>query len=220
MQHRLVAEHVLGRYLTGLEVVHHEDENPSNNNPRNLWLFPSQADHVAHHQRKRALRYDPKLAARLRPLAADSKVSLREAAHRLDVAIETVRALLAASGTLWQSAAQRELSAKSVRAALQGRSTKEAADLLGVNHQTLRNRFPHLISKRASPGFLDAYRAEIRNLAKRVRAEELSRRYRCSPETVKQAIRRWAKAAPDAWSDVLAFQRSRLGMRRSRGRKA
>jgi hypothetical protein len=38
-----------------------------------------------------------------------------------------------------------------VREALQGRSTEEAADLLGCHHQTLRNRFDHLLDKRISP---------------------------------------------------------------------
>ena len=38
-----------------------------------------------------------------------------------------------------------------VKAALQGRTTLEAAKFLGVNHQTLRNRFEHLLSKRRSP---------------------------------------------------------------------
>ena len=38
-----------------------------------------------------------------------------------------------------------------VREALKGRSTLEAAKILGVNHQTLRNRFPHLLTKRTSP---------------------------------------------------------------------
>lgn len=39
-----------------------------------------------------------------------------------------------------------------VRAALQGRSTAEAAALLGVHHQTLRNRFGHLLDRRRGPG--------------------------------------------------------------------
>jgi hypothetical protein len=39
-----------------------------------------------------------------------------------------------------------------VRKALEGRTTLEASRLLNVNHQTLRNRFAGLISKRRSPG--------------------------------------------------------------------
>lgn len=44
-----------------------------------------------------------------------------------------------------------DLSEAEVFAALQGRTTAEAAQLLGVNHQTLRNRFPHLLKTRRSP---------------------------------------------------------------------
>jgi len=39
-----------------------------------------------------------------------------------------------------------------VREALQGRTTLQAASLLGVHHMTLRNRFGHLLVKRRSPG--------------------------------------------------------------------
>lgn len=47
---------------------------------------------------------------------------------------------------------QAPLTEASVRAALSGRTTREAADCLGVHHQTLRNRFDHLLTKRRSPG--------------------------------------------------------------------
>lgn len=40
----------------------------------------------------------------------------------------------------------------SVRVALEGRSTAEAAALLGVSHNTLRLRYPDLLTKRRSPG--------------------------------------------------------------------
>jgi len=46
LEHRLVMETELGRYLEPEEVVHHKDENPSNNNIDNLQLFASQADHI------------------------------------------------------------------------------------------------------------------------------------------------------------------------------
>jgi hypothetical protein len=45
LEHRLVMERHLGRYLTPAEVVHHRDENPRNNDICNLQLFASQAEH-------------------------------------------------------------------------------------------------------------------------------------------------------------------------------
>lgn len=47
-EHRLVMESVLGRYLEKHEVVHHIDGNPLNNNPSNLVVFGSNADHLRH----------------------------------------------------------------------------------------------------------------------------------------------------------------------------
>jgi len=53
-EHRIVAATVLKRRLRKGEVVHHIDINPSNNNPKNLYVFPSQKEHKAYHQ---ALKY-------------------------------------------------------------------------------------------------------------------------------------------------------------------
>ncbi len=46
-EHRLVMEALLGRYLTALEVVHHEDDNKLNNSPENLELYDSNGKHLA-----------------------------------------------------------------------------------------------------------------------------------------------------------------------------
>lgn len=48
--HRAVAEAVLGRPLRKGEVVHHEDRDKTNNDPKNLIVFPSQAMHARHHK--------------------------------------------------------------------------------------------------------------------------------------------------------------------------
>lgn len=45
-EHRLVMERVLGRHLEPQEVVDHIDGNTSNNDPANLRLFASNADHL------------------------------------------------------------------------------------------------------------------------------------------------------------------------------
>lgn len=47
--HRVVAELMLGRPLAYGEVVHHIDGNKRNNNPDNLMIFSSQAEHAAWH---------------------------------------------------------------------------------------------------------------------------------------------------------------------------
>ncbi len=50
LEHRVVMEKKLGRYLTSEEVVHHKDFNPSNNDPDNLELFANQQEHALYHQ--------------------------------------------------------------------------------------------------------------------------------------------------------------------------
>ena len=48
LEHRLVMEKHLGRYLDPKEVVHHKDDNPQNNSIENLELFACNADHLRH----------------------------------------------------------------------------------------------------------------------------------------------------------------------------
>lgn len=67
LEHRLVMEKHLGRYLDPEEVVHHKDKNPSNNSLDNLELFANQEEHmrVAHNRannlRPRRRRTQPQL---------------------------------------------------------------------------------------------------------------------------------------------------------------
>ena len=48
--HRVVAEQKLGRPLREGEVVHHIDGNKHNNDPQNLMVFESQAEHARWHK--------------------------------------------------------------------------------------------------------------------------------------------------------------------------
>lgn len=220
LQHRLVAEHALGRFLVRGEIVHHENRQKRDNSQGNLIVFPDQSAHLSHHRRQEAPCYRPALIEKLRELATDLALTRLDVAVRLGIDQQTVGAMIRLHGIPWQNRQHSALDEQKVREALLGRSTEEAAQVLGVHQQTLRNNFPRLLVMRVSPGSLNARRYEIRSLATRVRGDALGAILGVSPATVKAAIRRWAKEEPDAWSDVLEFQRSRLGMRWSRGRKA
>ena len=49
--HRVVMERKLGRKLKPGEIVHHIDGDKRNNDPENLMLFPSPAEHARYHMR-------------------------------------------------------------------------------------------------------------------------------------------------------------------------
>jgi len=53
LEHRLVMEKHLGRFLKPEEVVHHIDGNIRNNDVKNLKLFSSHGNHVAFHHKLR-----------------------------------------------------------------------------------------------------------------------------------------------------------------------
>ena len=55
-EHRLVGEAKLGRRLRDGELVHHVDENKQNNDPDNLVVVESNAEHFLHHRKRHDLR--------------------------------------------------------------------------------------------------------------------------------------------------------------------
>lgn len=63
MEHRLVMARMCGFLLTRSEVVNHKDHNPANNDPKNLELWPTNADH----KRGEVGRFVPGVANRISP---------------------------------------------------------------------------------------------------------------------------------------------------------
>lgn len=88
-QHRLVAESVLGRPIARGEIVHHVDENRSNNAPENLRVMHF-SDHLRHHG---AAGRERNLARLTREQVADALAcrSIKNAARHLHVDAQTLR---------------------------------------------------------------------------------------------------------------------------------
>lgn len=157
-QHRLIAESMLGRELERTEVVHHRDEDRTNNCPDNLQVM-TQKEHRSHHGRVLAER-------NLAPIS-------------------------------------REMVAE----ALEGRSLKNAARLLKVDTQTLRNRFPDLTlpRQRKSPTVIDNPRDLEKVLAAapdpNISLEELRKSVQMSAMTILRICKRngveWVKKRRD-----------------------
>ena len=52
LEHRLITEKCLGRYLTKEEVIHHINGIKDDNRPKNLYLFESTSEHTKFHHLK------------------------------------------------------------------------------------------------------------------------------------------------------------------------
>lgn len=59
LEHRLVMEKMIGRYLDPKEVVHHKDGNRLNNDPSNLQLFSENREHLAYELKGRVPKWSP-----------------------------------------------------------------------------------------------------------------------------------------------------------------
>jgi len=146
MQHRLVIECHLNRFLTGIEVVHHEDENMENNLIENLSLFENQAAHMRYHHEKAAKLYDPATVEMVRNAAADPTVRIKG----LSIAPSTVDRICKRYNIRWISDIEKNLPEDEVYKVLQKYQRKEAVKILGVSLQWLWNRHPGLMRKTAS----------------------------------------------------------------------
>jgi len=73
LEHRLVMEKMIGRYLTKSEVVHHRDSNKANNLPENLQLFSENSEHLKHELTGKCPKWTPDGLERIR--AAKPKVT-------------------------------------------------------------------------------------------------------------------------------------------------
>lgn len=61
LEHRLIAEKCLGRYLIKTEVIHHINKITDDNRPENLYLFECSGKHMSYH----FLKYSPDLISNL-----------------------------------------------------------------------------------------------------------------------------------------------------------
>lgn len=86
-EHVLVAEEKLGRSLRRGEVVHHIDENKLNNNPDNLMIFSSHAEHSQYHwdHRDHKLKTQDGRLLSYEDIAKESGVSYLTAYQRIKV---------------------------------------------------------------------------------------------------------------------------------------
>lgn len=220
LQHRLVAEAVLGRFLYAREVVHHDNGDKLDNSVDNLWLFPNQKEHISHHNRKSEGAHDAEYLHLLQETASDPDMSYRKASEKMGWCISTYKKYLHIHSIQWVSP-RRYRTEDEVREALNGRSNPEAAKELGISLQTLHNNFGHLLSKRtARQGFLEPHKEEIRSLARHTSLNQIALKFHTQHSTVNAAVRRWAKQEPDAWSDVLAALPLRKGWQRKPQHKA
>lgn len=203
LQHRLVVEVSIGRFLSKAERVHHRNHCRWDNRPENLELFGSHADHMRAHWAGRG-RNDPAVIAEVLSAAADPTRTLAS----VPLAPASIRAICLSHGVEWVPARgdRQPLTEAMVREAVRERSTREAAAHLGVSVSALYRQFGQLLRKRPSPGALDPHRSEVIRLAyvERQTHAQIAQAFGVSVACVHKSIRRWRSGDPQ---DAPARQR-------------
>jgi hypothetical protein len=191
-QHRLVIECQLGRFLRHGEVVHHRNHVKTDNSLENLELL-SREMHLERHARGH--RATPEVVARVAAAATDRSISFAS----LQMSPRTVQKICEEHQIRWlrrgNGVIAAELSESRVREALQGRTTLQAAAILGCHPQTLYNRFGHLLKKRTTPGALDAHCVDVLQMLRGERRsqKEVADKYGVSEACVMKSVQRWMR---------------------------
>ena len=211
LQHRLVVECRIGRFLTKEERIHHDNEHRWDNRDDNLVLHRSHAEHMIEHWSTKGRR-SPEWIERVRKLAADPTASV----SAVGLANDTVRKICQENGIQWMARQKfpraAELTEQSVREALRGRTSAQAADFLGVAVMSLYRRFGHLLNKRTSPKVLDPHKAEIRGmLRQRMTRQEIADHFGVCRQTLTKSIQRWN--AIQKWLEPNAIEDAPAGLR-------
>ena len=138
----------------------------------------------------------------MRKAAEDSSVSLKS----LDMSPMTVAKICKMYNIEWKHGL--ELTEESVREALSGNTTLEAAKLLGCSVQTLHNRFSHLLDKRKSPNFLQNRIQDVYTTSIEKGIAYVARQHDTSRTTITKALKK-----AGLWDD---YQAAIAGKRHSR----
>lgn len=140
LEHRLVMEAVLGRFLEKSEVVHHKNEVKTDNRPENLELFGSNKEHLAATLKGRCPKWTEEGKDRIRAanrLRTGYKIELSEESRQRRRAVCQIR-----------NAIQRELktdglpSTEEIHRYLEGRGTTWREALEKVSAHGLQSVFP------------------------------------------------------------------------------
>lgn len=147
-QHRLEMEQFLGRQLECDEMVHHVDENRTNNGIENLELCFRPAHQSMHATKRHATspKNNEKLVSEILLAAASGEMMKKDYCKKIGLSGPTVSRILTANNAKWVSPLEKKLDPLFVEQTLRQFPRTEALKILGCSVQHLWNKFPELMS--------------------------------------------------------------------------
>jgi len=144
LQHILVVEVMMKRFLLPSEKVHHINRNRSDNSPKNLTLERSQGTHLEGHTKMR----DKKILQKLKGLASNPHVSLKDAEKILKLSHTTISLACKRNNIEWicrPLTKETPLDTEYALQVLRTHSREEAFSILGISRGTFWRLYPELL---------------------------------------------------------------------------